>query len=362
MKRICSVLAPAVLLLVISVSAFAQRVTVRGHVVGPDGNPLPGAEILLVNRENGQKFTMTTDKKGEYINIGVFLGNYHLTLSKDGKTLFAKDVTVSGEQEEKVIDIDVPKAQQQKQEAQKQLTPEQRKQIEEQQKAVQAEQAKIQNLNQMLAQADAAEKAGNLDQAISVYKQATAMDASQPILWYRLGEAYSGAAKKAGSDRAAASEDYTEAVEAYKKAIALKPSEPGFHNNLGAAYARLGKTDDAASEYTAAAQLDPAKAAMYYYNLGATLTNAGKVDEANAAFDKVLAIDPNRADAYYWKGVNLLGKATLGKDNKMIAPAGTAENLNKYLALAPDGPHAADAKELLTSIGAKVETSYQKKK
>jgi len=46
----------------------------------------------------------------------------------------------------------------------------------------------------------------------------------------------------------------------------------------------------------------------------------------------------------------------------MVAPPGTAESLNKYLELAPNGPHAASAKELLASIGAKVETSYQKKK
>jgi len=46
----------------------------------------------------------------------------------------------------------------------------------------------------------------------------------------------------------------------------------------------------------------------------------------------------------------------------MIAVPGTAESLNKYLELAPNGPHAASAKELLTSIGAKIETNFQKKK
>jgi hypothetical protein len=38
--------------------------------------------------------------------------------------------------------------------------------------------------------------------------------------------------------------------------------------------------------------------------------------------------------------------------------------LNKYLQLAPDGAHAADVKQMLEMIGAKIETSYgtQKKK
>jgi len=349
-----------VVALVAPVSVLAQRVTVRGHVTGDDGKPLAGADIVLVNKDNGQKFTMKTDKNGDFVNIGVTFGSYHLTVNKDGKVLYNHDIAADGE--DKDLDINIPKAQaQQKQEALKQLTPEQRKQIEEQQKAAEAERTKVANLNQMLATADAAEKAGNLDQAISTYKQATEADATQPVLWARLGGAYLAAGGKAAGDRAAATEDYTQAVDAFKKAIALNGSVAGYHNNLGQAYAKLGKTDEAMAEYTAAAQLDPANAGLYYYNLGAILTNAGKLEEANAAFDKAIAADPNRAEAYYWKGVNLLSKATL-KDNKMIAVPGTAESLNKYLELAPNGPHAASAKELLTSIGAKIETSFQKKK
>ena len=54
-----------------------------------------------------------------------------------------------------------------------------------------------------------------------------------------------------------------------------------------------------------------ANAGTYYFNEGAVFTNTGKVDEAIAAFDKAIQIDPNNADAYYWKGVNMMGKATI---------------------------------------------------
>jgi tetratricopeptide (TPR) repeat protein len=97
---------------------------------------------------------------------------------------------------------------------------------------------------------------------------------------------------------------------------------------------------------------------MYFFNEGAVLTNLGKLDEAIQAFDKTIAADPTRADAYYQKGVNLLGKATLGKDGKMVPAPGTAEALNKYLELAPTGKFAQPAKDLLASIGAPVQTSY----
>ena len=359
MKKISVVLALALLTALAPLSLFAQRLSVRGRVVGEDGKPLVGADIVLVNRDNGQKFTMKTDKSGEFINIGVALGFYHLTVNKEGKILYKDEVAVTGE--EKFLDINIPKAQaQQKEEALKQLAPEQRRQIEEQQRAAEAERGKLSNLNQLLAEAKAAEDSGNHDRAVSLYKQAIDVDSTRDLIWARLGGAYLNVAGKAG-DRATATENYTQAVDAYKKAIALKGAEAAYHNNLGQAYAKMGKIEEAMAEYNAAATLDPSNAGLYYYNLGAILTNSGKADEANAAFDKAIAADPNRADAYYWKGVNLLGKATL-KDNKMVAPSGTAENLNKYLALAPNGSHAESAKELLASIGAKVETTYQKKK
>ncbi|HUO61187.1 MAG TPA: tetratricopeptide repeat protein, partial [Candidatus Acidoferrales bacterium] len=112
-----------------------------------------------------------------------------------------------------------------------------------------------------------------------------------------------------------------------------------------------------------AAQLDPSKAGMYYFNLGAVLTNRGMVDQANEAFDKAIAADPTKADAYYQKGVNLLGKATVDpKTGKMTAPEGTSECLNKYLELAPNGPNAQAAKDLLASLGATVQTSFGEQK
>jgi tetratricopeptide (TPR) repeat protein len=130
---------------------------------------------------------------------------------------------------------------------------------------------------------------------------------------------------------------------------------------LAEAYAKSNKIDDAVKTYELAAQADPTHAAQYYFNTGAVLTNAGKVDDAIAAFDKVIASDPNRADAYYWKGVNMIGKATLQGD-KMVAPSGTAEAFQKYLELQPTGSFADAAKQMLTSIGGSVETSFGKKK
>ena len=134
-----------------------------------------------------------------------------------------------------------------------------------------------------------------------------------------------------------------------------------YYNNLAEADAKSNKIDDAVTNYNKAAQLDPARAGQYNFNIGAVLTNAGKVDDAIVAFDKVIAVDPTKADAYYWKGVNLIGKATL-KGDKMVAPEGTAEAFKKYLELQPEGKLAQPAKDMLASVGATIETGFGTKK
>jgi len=134
-----------------------------------------------------------------------------------------------------------------------------------------------------------------------------------------------------------------------------------YYNNLAETYSKANKVDDSVTNYNKAAQLDPTHAGTYLFNEGAVLTNAGKVDDAIAAFDKVIAADPTKAAAYYWKGVNLIGKATL-KGDKMIAPDGTAEAFQKYLELEPEGKMAQPAKDMLASIGATVETGFGTKK
>jgi tetratricopeptide (TPR) repeat protein len=206
--------------------------------------------------------------------------------------------------------------------------------------------------------------------------EATQIDPSRDLLWAKLGDYTLSAAAK-DTDTDAKKKDYSDAVADYQKAIDLKQkaldADPAkktpdatkilaqYYNNLGQGQSKSGQVDDAIKSYNMAAQLDPAGAAQYYFNEGAVLTNTGKVDDAIVAFDKAIAADPNRADAYYWKGVNMIGKATL-KGDKMIAPDGTAEAFNKYLELQPNGPFADPAKQMLASIGASIETSYGGKK
>jgi tetratricopeptide (TPR) repeat protein len=382
MKKQCLiVLTCGLLLAMLATPAFSQAMAkVKGTALDQQGNPIVGATVEMKNLDNGTTQHLKTDKKGQFYSIAVSSGKYNVKLMKDGTQLyFFNNVPISLAVEENVIDFKLnelaaadrsgkPATPGQGQAAPK-LTEEQKKQLEEQRKeaeAVQKENTKIGSLNSMLATSRTAAQAGNYDEAINTMKQATAADPNRDLLWAVLGSYYLDAAKKPGTDAATKTAHYTEASGAYKKALELCAATPtastckdtgSYHNNLGQALAQTGHTQEAMAEYTTAAQLDPTRAAQYYFNLGAILTNAGKTDEANAAFDKAIAADPNKAEAYYQKGVNLLAKATI-KDGKMVAPPAAEQSLQKYLQLQPDGQFAASAKELITTLGSTVQTSY----
>jgi len=369
--KFLAVLMAVALVSIAAIPAVAQvgYCKVKGKVVDENGKPIADAVLDFSARESGQKYHLKTDKKGDYYSIGILPGIYDVNISKDGKKIWAlQNYNMSTKKEDSlnVLDIDLAKEYAAaKADGRAQMTEEQKKEAEK----VDKENVKIKGLNQMLAQSSEAQKAGNLDEAIKIMTEATQADPTRDLLWGRLAELQLMSAKK-DTDAASKSQKYTDAVANYKKAIELantsttpaaKASLGPYYNNLGEALARTGKSDEAIAAYKLAAEVDPANAGTYYFDLGATLTNTNKPDEAIAAYDKAIAANPEKPESYYYKGIALLGKATI-KGDKMVPAPGTAEAFNKYLELAPDGPLAEPAKQMLASVGATVTTSIGKKK
>jgi len=184
------------------------------------------------------------------------------------------------------------------------------------------------------------------------------MGATQHVVWAQLAESYiSLSDTKSGAEQQAAVD---KGIAAYAKAVELKADDPNYHNNYALALAKGKKMDQAQAELTKAAQLDPPQAGKYYYNLGAVYINTSQSEGAETAFKKAIELDPNYADAYYQLGLVLIGRATVGADQKMAAPPGTAEAFQKYLSLKPDGANAEPAKAMLESMGATVQTSFER--
>ena len=419
------VLMISVLSMLFAVPALSQTATVKGVCKDPQGTPIVGAEVTWHNNDNGRTFKLKTNKKGEYFSLGIDVGTYTVTVSKDGKQLDKVDnykVTT----DELTLDFDLKASQEQAvQETAKAkgMTPEQVKQMQEQQAKVEQYNKNIGTVNEKLKAATAAEQATppNYDAAIASLTEASQMVPNEDLVWFRLGGAYLDSAKSQ-TDPAEKTKRYTEAYNDLQKAINLKtgktaeagaPGSPGapasngqpapgngqpaqgnaqpanaappqsgktavqsaldnqrlaaYYDNFAAAAARTGKSDEAVNAYQQAATLDPSHAGQYYFNLGAVLTNSNATNDVKIrkqavdAFDKAIAADPNHADAYFWKGQNLVGLATTDPSGKIVAPDGTTEAYQKYLELQPTGPHAEEAKQMLTALNATVETTYGKK-
>lgn len=408
--------------------AQAQTVRVQGTVKDATGQPVPGAQLLFTNKDNGQKITLKTDKKGKYVAITLPPGRYDVLLTKDGQTLWTyqsvplkMEGCCGGERDGiNLLDIDLQKekAAQAAEVAQvaqgasagaasgaaagtgqpvqqtgtpqraSQLTAEQKKQIEEVQKkneAIMAENKNIGNLNQLMAQAKTEEAAKQYDQAVSTMKQASEVGGTYPIVWANLGN-YELDWAKTAPDADTRKQRATQAAADLQKAIDMCTADTTgkmqgcgvqnlaiFHNSLGNGYAEAGDSDKAIGEFQAAAKADPSGAARYYFNAGAVMTNQAQhqkadqdrnkfIDAANQEFDQAIAANPNEASSYCEKGKNLLNKATLGKDGKMVAAPGTADALNKCVELDPNSPRAEEAKQLLAAMGESVSTTFKAKK
>ena len=351
---------------------FGQAMgSVKGVVRDAEGKPIVGVTVEWLGVETGRKYTLKTNGKGEYFSLGITPGKYKLTVSQDGKQIFFLNGIPVGV-DEVVQDVDLKKEQEKAAQGQG-MTAEQVKQIQAQQAQAAKEKDTVKSLNEKLTAAKTASDAGDFDTAIATLTEANQMDNTRDLIWFRLGDAYRMSALKQ-TDPAEKQKRLETSATDYQKAIELRNNSElakkdadnnakiaAYYNNLAEVYSKSNKIDDAVASYGKAAELDPTHASQYMFNTGAVLTNAGKVDAAIAAFDKVIAADPSKAAAYYWKGVNMIGKATL-KGEKMVAPEGTAEAFQKYLELEPTGTFAQPAKDMLASIGASIETTYGTKK
>jgi Flp pilus assembly protein TadD len=77
------------------------------------------------------------------------------------------------------------------------------------------------------------------------------------------------------------------------------------------------------------------------FNQGVILWNAGKIAEAKKQFEGAVAANPEHAESHYQLGMALVNEGNL---------PGAATEFETYLKLAPNGPNAATAKGILSTI------------
>ncbi|MGH9349212.1 MAG: tetratricopeptide repeat protein [Vicinamibacterales bacterium] len=284
---------------------------VKGKVVDAQGEPIDGARILIefaegVTRKNETK----TNRRGEYIQIGLFPGNYKVTASKEGVGTQTFEVRVRiGNASEVNF----------------QLSP-QAGMSEEDKKKMAALQA-------TLTEGEEAFKAGKSDDAIARFNEALVAMPTCHACYYYIGSAH------------AQKQQYAEAETAFKKALEMKADFAEAWSGLAGIYNSQKRFDDAAAANAKAAELAGAAggggSASAVYNQGVVLWNAQKFVEAKAQFEKAVGLDPNMAEAWYQLGMANLNTGDMN---------GAVAAFEGYLKAAPDGPKAAEAKSIIAQL------------
>ena len=307
----------ALVALAMALPAAAQSTgMVKGVVKDMQGQPIDGAKVTIEMAEGtNRRFETKSNKKGEFIQIGLPSGAYKVTAEKDKQASNTAEVRVRiGATAEANLVLGAPGAAAASKEAL----------------------AKNAELKAALEAGIAASNAGNDDEAIAKFTQATELKPDCFDCFYNIGFLQS---KK---------KEYDKAEAAYKKAIELKPDYSDAYNGLANIYNAQRKFDEAATASTKAAELAGNKAgalaggnADALFNQGVILWNAGKIPEAKKQFEAVVAANPNHAEAHYQLGMALVNEGKLAE---------AASEFETYLKISPSGPNAAQAKALVDQL------------
>jgi Flp pilus assembly protein TadD len=299
-----SVLA-ALFALVLVPAVFAQTGMIKGKVVDAKGQPIVGAKIAIEFKGGiNRKMETKTDKKGEFIQIGLQSGTYQVTATDDklGSQAFPAQVRVGQTAEVNFV-----------------LAP-----------GAGTENPKAAELKKLFEEGVSASRSGNHDLAIEKFNAAALVVPNCHDCYYNIGYAY--LQKK----------DDKQAEQSWLKALEIKPDYSEALNGLATLYNNQKRFEEAtAMSAKAAAAGGTGGSADAIYNQGIILWNQGKIAEAKTKFEEALAANPNHPESNFQFGMALLNE---GK----IPEAVTA--FEKYLSLSPDGQFAGQAKAMLAQL------------
>ena len=278
---------------------------IKGKVTDGEGKPVDKAKVSIEFMGGiTQKRDVSTNRRGEFIQVGLQPGPYVVTASKDGVGVSTEEVMLRlGDTPELVMA----------------LRP-----------AASGASEADQKFRKIFGEGVAAANADKYDEAIAKFTEAAGMQADCYACYMNLGNSYYE--KK----------DTAKAEEAFKKAIELSPEEGKPYQALADLYNATGKREEAAAMATKAASLGggAGASAQDLYNQGVILWNSGKFAEAKTQFEASVKADPNYADAHYWVGMATLNAGDI---------AAAVPSFENYLKLAPDGQYAEQAKGVVAS-------------
>ena len=286
----------------VSSTAAAQSL-VRGTVVDEQGEPIEGATVTIVASEGLSRSELTTNARGEFMQIGLQSGEYTLTATFDDRTQQLIDNVSQGTP----LEVDFV------------LAP--------------AAGLTAEASAKMTALADGAIAAiadGRNGEAVQMFNELLLTLPNCSDCYYNLGVAHAN------------QQQYDEAEQAFQSAIGLAPNNALAYAGLAGVYNAQQKFDLAAAAGAKATEFgaggnDPAA----FYNQGVILWNAGDFAAAKTQFESAIAADPTLGMAFYQLG---MANLNLG----MVPEARQA--FEGYLQAEPDGDKAAEVSGFLEQL------------
>jgi len=275
--------------------------TVKGVIKDKKGNLLEGAKVTVVSIQySAVRYTLKTNAKGEYIQIGLQPDYYQIKAEKDGflPAFTEKHVGIM-EVVEVVLELEEGKY-----------------------FIGESPGDKTFKLGNDLF------KAGKFEEAAEAYKAAIGKEPGEPVYHGNLGSSY----LKLGNSE--------EALAAFRKMLEIQPESYSANKNIGEILGAMKKYEEALPYFRKASELSAADPDAFY-NLGACLINLQDLENAAAAFAKAKDLKPDHALAYYQ-----LGMIYVNQNKKPEA----IQNLEKFVELVPEDPNASVARQVLAFL------------
>jgi Tfp pilus assembly protein PilF len=276
---------------------------IKGKIVGKDNNPINGVRVTIISMEyTTERYAMKTNKKGEFIQIGLTPGYYQVRCEKDGYMPLAKKIKVPISEivEKEFIltlheEVTLPK----------QIPG-----------------------NKVSSKASKLFQQGNYEEAAKLYQDAIDKNPEDPIYYYNLGTTYIRLDKS------------EEAIEAFKKMLKIQPDSFLALKYLGELYGKKKDYEEASKYFVLAVKVssnDPEA----HYNLGVSLENMGDYPRALDAFQKSINCQEDYADSYYQLGLLYVNQNKL--DGALAA-------FEKFIQLEPGDSKASTARNMIEFI------------
>lgn len=281
-----------------------QGTVLRGVVRDEAGVTLPKVKIVLLDPERGTRFETITNKKGEFMRVGVPAATYQATFALAGYTTHEATIRLTPGTEDvaaivlKKIPLRVDE-------------------------------------DREFTQGIGLFQEGRYQEAADLFLGVSRRfpDHVEPL--FNLGVSY----LRLGLTEAA--------IESLERCIRVKPDAVEPYLAVGEAHFLAGRNDRAAGAFRRAAELDPDDP-QPHLNLGLALDKSGDAEGALASFETALRLDPDLAAAHYRAGLARLKNGDI---------EGAVKSLERLLELSPNGPDSTQARALLEELKKKLQPS-----